>query len=261
MTYLEDKYENYLDDKYENYLDDVSARGELDSIYALLKKNVNKEIKNELDNLRIENSDLREANQSLKQELQKFKRKEYDIREELEREYKEKERNLYKRPISEIVNLINKTYYSVVAYNYYQNCEYCNNTGIISIIDVFNRTHKVECQCRNNGTKKYKVIEQTIGFINSISIRDNKLAAWVVFTEVGVDIKKEEYGYLSGTYFDGSDIIDSEEKLQKIINRSNKEKYFYDYKFNTYKFTTKELAESFANYLYSINKGTSENDK
>ena len=238
----------YDDEEYEDYLEEQSARDELDNIYALLKKNVNKEIKTELENLREQNQVFIKQIAELSEELNKFKCEEYNIRNELEREYKEKERNLYKRPISEVANLINKTYYSVESYFDYPNCEYCNNTGKISIVDVFNRTHKVECKCRNNSIRKYKVVEQYIGFIKTISIRNNNLAVWVIFDEIGVNKDRGEYGYLSGRYFDTSYVIDSEEKLQKFIDKFDRERTYYC----DYKFTTKELAKSFINYLYSI---------
>ena len=77
----------------------------------MLSKKLNTKIKNELEYLRKRNAELEKEVTEQYNELSKYKQDSANIRAELEAEYKEREKNLYKRPISELVGLLNQEYF------------------------------------------------------------------------------------------------------------------------------------------------------
>lgn len=247
---------DFDDEEYENYLEEQIASEELKEIYDVLSKKLNAKTKNELEYLRKRNAVLEEEVKEQSKKLYKYQCESYDIRRELEAEYKEKERNLYKRPIDEIVGLLNQEYFKIRVNPIYADCSYCNNTRKYVFVDPFGKEHSWACECQNTVIKlEYYAQSEFVGVIKELSLRDNKIRCFV-------DFRKEAYSdssYISGTYLDPENIIKTKEDLTKVYE-AIKEADFRDrfetdskasryYSVCSFLFTTKELAEEVVNYL------------
>lgn len=247
---------DFVDEEYENYVEEQIASEELKEIYDVLSKKLNVKTKNELEYLRNRNAVLEKEAKELADKLMKYQCESYNIRRELEAEYKEKERKLYKRPIDEIVGLVNQEYFKIKYNNIYADCSYCNNTRKYVFVDPFGKEHSWSCECQNTVVKlEYYAQSEFIGVIKELSLRDNRIRCFV-------DFRREAYSdssYISGTYLDPENIIKTKEDLTKVYKAINEaeicNKFDTDltdkryYSVCRFLFTTKELVDEIVDYL------------
>ena len=238
----------YDEEEEENYLAEKMASEELKEIYDLPSKKLNTKTKNELEYLRKRNAELeKEVN-----ELSKYKQDSDNIRAELEAEYREKEKNLYKRPITELVGLLNREYFSIRYRDIYADCPHCNNTRRLTFVDPFGKRHSWNCECVNTIVRKeYFVQSRFVGVIKELSLRDNKIRCFVDFREK----EYEHEPYISGEYLNPETIIKTKEDLKKVYAAIDKADTDTDSKnqryYNVYGFlfADKELANEIVDYL------------
>lgn len=238
------------------FLEEQMASEELKEIYDFLGKKLNSKTNDELNYLRKRNAELEKENKEQYEQLYKYKQDANNIRKELEAEYKEKERNLYKRPISEIVGLVNRDYFFIRDKDIYADCPHCNNTRILKFTDPFGKKHSWNCECAKKVIKKeYYAQSRSVGVIDEISLRNNKIHCFV-------DFREKEYNnepYISGTYLNPEIIIKTKEDLKKVydvidktntLNKSNPdlEKELY-YSICGFLFADKELINEIVDYL------------
>lgn len=252
---------NFDDEEYENYLEEQSASEELKEIYDVLSKKLNAKTKNELEYLRKRNAELEKEAKELADKLTKYQCESYNVRRELEAEYREKERNLYKRPIDELVGLLNQEYFKIKYNPIYADCPHCNNTRRYVFVDPFGKEHSWACECQNTIIRReYYAQSEFIGVIKELSLRDDKISCFV-------DFRKDAYNdtsYISGAYLDPKNIIKTKEDLTRVYNAINKAEICsaFDtdskasneiyYSVFSFLFATKELADEIVDYL---NKG------
>ena len=209
-----------------------------------LKNEVKSEIINELEHLKKENAELQDIKKNKSKLENEYKEK---IRQ-LELEYKEKERTLYKRPLQELVEIIQEEYYYVCQENLEkEKCDKCNENRQLELIDCYGRKHYVDCICKGTYKSKFIVKEKYIGNIPEISKKDNKLHMWLDF-RYEKSCNKEDY-YASSTHFDKGDLIYNFDDLinkneEDILDRLKKGFYF-----SCYTFSKKEEAQKLADYL------------
>lgn len=237
----------YYDDFYNEPSESDIA---IEELKEHLRNEVKSEILNKLERLEKENKELQEIkNNKNKLEL------EYQEKErQLEREYKLKERDLMKRPIQELLEIIQEEYY-YVSYNYLEKekCDKCNNERKIELVDAYGRKHYVNCVCKDNYKSEYLVKEKYIGVITEISKRNGHLKMWVDFTYKKSNYDKDDM-YISGTYFDKDSIIYSFDDFITKNEKKIKEELEKGYGFSSYIFSKKEEAQKFADYLNELKK-------
>lgn len=218
-----------------------------------LRNEVKKEIIDKLEQLEKENKELQDIKKHKEKLEQDYKNKTY----ELEREYKEKERTLYKKPLKELIDIIQEEHY-VVNYDWLDKpkCDKCNEQRQIELEDAYGRKHYVDCVCKEKYKSNYIVKPYYIGTITEIAKRDNKLAMWIKFT-----YEKscwQDNDYISATYIDKNSIInDFDEFIQNNENVEEiKAKVKNKYYLSEYIFSKKEEAKKLADYANNLeNKG------
>lgn len=235
----------YYDDFYNEPSESDIA---IEELKEHLRNEVKSEILNKLERLEKENKELQEIKNNKKQLELEYQEKE----RQLEREYKLKERDLMKKPIQELLEIIQEEYY-YVSYDYLkkEKCDKCNDERRIELVDAYGRKHYVDCVCKKEYKSEYLVKEKYIGVITEISKRDGQLKMWVSFT-----YKKSSYDgeYVSGTYFDKDSIIYSFDDFIEKNENKIKEGLEKGYGFSSYIFSTKEEAQKFADYLNELKK-------
>lgn len=237
-----------------DYEDFYYEPSESDVAINELKKHLRNEVKNEiiseLEYLKKENQEL----QDIKNNKDKYEKEYKNKLLELEQDYKEKERTLYKRPIQDLLEIIQEEYY-YVSYDMLEKekCNKCNDDRKIELIDAYKRKHYVNCVCSERYKSDWLVKTKYIGVITEISKRENKLKMWVSFSYSKCSCERDGY-YVSGIYFDKNSIIydfdefiiKNKDKIQESIDKG--------YYLTDYIFSKREDAQRFANYLNKLTK-------
>ena len=230
------------------YDDFYNEPSESDVYIEQLKENLKKEIKedilNEISRLRKENEELKEVKENISKLEFSYRQKEI----ELESQYKQKEDNLMKRPIRELLEIIKEKYYYVTRpYEYVKKCDKCDKDRKLELTDVYGRKHKVDCVCNRHEYGKFKVEEKYIGVITEINKRNGKFNMWVDFKYSNSAFYEDEY--ISGTFFDKSKVVYDYNEFMNIMQTKKRETIINKNLYWGYIFVNKKEAKLFAEWL------------
>lgn len=223
---------------FEDYFEPSKEELIISEIKDKLMNNIKEEIKNEIEQLKKENNELKEYRDNKEKMEREYQNK---IRE-LEYEYQQKERTLMRKPIRELIEIVDKDYYCI-NYKYIkkEKCDKCDDKRKLHLIDCYGKEHLVNCVCDDSYKSKYKVDVKRIGVITELSIRNEKLSMWCDLRYK--DSYKSDEEYIHGSYFDKESIIYDYDKFIKNFEFDSK-CYFHNYLF-----ANKEDAQKFADYV------------
>lgn len=218
--------EDFYDDEYD-YFDSTIAE-----LKEQLKKEVKQEIQDKMTALEKENAEL----QDVKENWEKVKR-EYEWKEqELEREKNNFKREFTYTKFSELLKDFTTEVWGIKnEYLKREKCNKCDDDRYLTLVDSYNRTHKVRCKCDEYETKKIAVQKHL--YVSEISRRCSGAKDLRMFIK---EYNNDSDCFSTSRLSEDVLFLDKFD-LEKITEKDYEKIYFY----------TQEEAQKYADYLNS----------
>ena len=218
--------EDFYDEEYD-YFDRTVA-----DLKEQLKKEVKQEIQEKIKTLENENKELQEVKENWEEIKQEYENKTIELEREKQKILNNAKTEIYNATLKDLFEnctFFEKIYQVDYEYEEQPKCDKCDENRELTVIDCYEREHKVDCKCAKSKRKFFAERNERVSIYVQKDARSNNFMFKVK--------NKSDYEY--GWEISKKDIL---EKFDK-----DKIKEYY----NTY-FTTLEEAQKYADYLNSI---------